>query len=69
MFYWNKDKKEIESELNFLRMRSNLQADIIEDLTTRLNDYEKLLFASNKYGFKKDGTPKSKPGRKRQELV
>ena len=67
MFYWNEDKEkveELESEVAFLRMRSNLQADILEDLTARLDRYEQILLQLSKYGFKKDGTPKAKPGRK-----
>jgi len=64
MFFWNKDKKEIETELNFLRMRSSLQADVLEDLTARLDRYEQILLQLGKYGFKKDGSPKAKPGRK-----
>ena len=64
MFFWNKDKEEIVSELNFLRMRSELQADVLEDLTARLDRYEQILLQLGKYGFKKDGSPKAKPGRK-----
>jgi hypothetical protein len=64
MFFWNKDKKEIVNELNFLRMRSELQADVLEDLTARLDRYEQILLKFSKYGFKKDGQPKAKPGRK-----
>jgi hypothetical protein len=64
MFFWNKDKEEIVSELNFLRMRSELQADVLEDLTARLDRYEQILLQLGKYGFKKDGSPKVKPGRK-----
>ena len=64
MFFWNKDKEEIVNELNFLRMRSELQADVLEDLTTRLDRYEQILLQLGKYGFKKDGSPKAKPGRK-----
>ena len=64
MFFWNKDKEEIVSELNFLRMRSELQADVLEDLTARLDRYEQILLKVSKYGFRKDGTPKAKPGRK-----
>jgi hypothetical protein len=64
MFFWNKDKEEIVNELNFLRMRSELQADVLEDLTARLDRYEQILLKFSKYGFKKDGQPKAKPGRK-----
>lgn len=64
MLFWNKDKQKIVNELNFLRMRSELQADVLEDLTARLNRYEEILLTLNKYGFKKDGQPKAKPGRK-----
>ena len=76
MFFWNKDKKQIHEalqslqvEVDFLKRRSNLQADILEDLTTRLDRYEQILLKLGKYGFRKDGAPKAKPGRKRQELV
>ena len=71
MFFWNKDKREIhealqslQTEVDFLQNRSNWQADIIEDLTTRLDRYEQILLSVSKYGFRKDGTPKAKPGRK-----
>ena len=64
MFFWNKDKEEIVNELNFLRMRSELQADVLKDLTARLDRYEQILLQLGKYGFKKDGSPKAKPGRK-----
>ena len=64
MFFWNKDKEEIVNELNFLRMRSELQTDVLEDLTARLDRYEQILLKFSKYGFKKDGQPKAKPGRK-----
>ena len=61
MFFWNKYKV----ELDFLRMRSNLQAGVIEDLADRLDRYEQILFKFNEHGFKKDGSPKAKPGRKK----
>jgi len=64
MFFWNKDKTEIVNELNFLRMRSELQADVLKDLTARLDRYEQILLQLGKYGFKKDGSLKAKPGRK-----
>lgn len=72
MFYWNKDKKEIhgalqslQADIDFLNVRINTQANIIQNLVDRLDLYER----ATKYGLKKDGTPKAKPGRKRQELV
>ena len=67
MFFWNKDKKdmeELQTEVEFLRNRSNWQGDVLEDLTARLDRYEQILLQLGKYGFKKDGSPKSKPGRK-----
>jgi hypothetical protein len=76
MFFWKKDKEKIyealqslQSEVDFLQRRSSLQADVLEDLTTRLDRYEQILLKVSKYGFRKDGTPKAKPGRKRQELI
>jgi hypothetical protein len=65
MFFWKQDKEKIETELNFLRMRIGIQADIIENLVTRLDRYERFV----RYGIKKDGTPKSKPGRKPKGLL
>ena len=64
MLFWNKDKQKIETELEFLRLRTSLQADVLEDLTARLDRYEEILLKFSKYGFKKDGQPKAKPGRK-----
>jgi hypothetical protein len=67
MFYWNKDKKEIhealqslQADVDFLNLRSNTQSNIIQNLVDRLDSYER----ATKYGLKKDGTPKAKPGRK-----
>jgi len=65
MFFWNKDKKQIQEELSFLQTRTALQANILEDLTDRLDRYEQILLKFNEYGFKKDGLPKAKPGRKK----
>lgn len=72
MFYWNKNKQEIrealeslQADIDFLNLRSNTQSNIIQNLVDRLDRYEK----TTKYGLKKDGTPKAKPGRKRQEQV
>lgn len=71
MFFWNKDKKEthealqsLQTKIDFLQNRSNWQADVLEDLTARLDRYEQILLHVSKYGYKKDGSPKSKPGRK-----
>jgi hypothetical protein len=67
MFFWNKDKEDmqaLQTEVEFLRNRANWQADVLEDLTARLDRYEQILLSVSKYGFRKDGTPKAKPGRK-----
>jgi len=76
MFYWNKNKQEIrealeslQADLDFLNLRFSTQAEVLEDLTTRLDRHEQILLKLGKYGFRKDGTPKAKPGRKRQELT
>jgi hypothetical protein len=71
MFFWNKDKEEIctalqslQTEVDLLRNRTSWQADTLEDLTARLDRYEQILLQLGKSGFKKDGSPKAKPGRK-----
>ena len=47
MFFWNKDKKQIQEELSFLQTRTALQANILEDLTDRLDRYEQILLKFN----------------------
>lgn len=64
MFFRNKDQEKLIDAVRFLDRRVDLQADVIEDLTNRLDRYEKILAQATKYGFKKDGSPKAKPGRK-----
>ena len=67
MFFSNKDKKDmqlLQTEVEFLRNRANWQGDVLQDLTARLDRYEQILLKVSKYGFRKDGTPKAKPGRK-----
>lgn len=67
MFYWKEDRDEVNDiteEVAFLQLRVSTQADIIDDLAARLDRYEQILLKVGQHGYKKDGTPKAKPGRK-----
>jgi hypothetical protein len=55
MFFLKKDKQNVE----FVMMRMDIQASIIEKLEARLERLE-----AAPHGIKKDGTPRAKPGRK-----
>jgi hypothetical protein len=58
MFFWKKDKETLVDAILCL-------SNEVEALRKRIERMEQ----PAPYGYKKDGTPKSKPGRKRQELV
>ena len=69
MFFWNKDKQDLE----FLMRRVDIQASIIEKMDTDMSKMRvtigNILISQQNlreaaYGFKKDGTPRAKPGRK-----
>jgi len=60
MFFWKKDKEVVE----YLEHEVENLKDEIQKLNVQLHKLKAQAFHLNPYGTKKDGNPRSKPGRK-----
>lgn len=84
MFYTKKQKREIENALNYFDERLETLRGRIETMEVSISALLKIATNKAKldaeqssvtvtvhapHGLKKDGSPKKKPGRKREELL
>jgi hypothetical protein len=59
MLFWRKTKSDLSFLTELYMQKVDVQASMIEKLEARLERLE-----AAPHGFKKDGTPRAKPGRK-----
>jgi cell division protein FtsB len=64
MFMLPSEKKRLYDEIDTLRARVAVLESNVRDLKMKDWANEKLYAKQSTYGFKLDGTPKAKPGRK-----